>query len=414
MIKLKFLLKFFIFYLLFFIFSSPAFGSESLHFVHQDHLGSSTIVTDSTGKLFSRQVYYPYGTTRSVSGNLPTERQYTGQVSDTDETGLYYYNARYYNPQIGKFTQADTAEDGMNRYAYVRNNPLALVDPSGHQSAFPGKDELPPDASKDISNSWQNTLSALNKRNEVMMQPSYYIPALALGGTTLVGLGALAVPVISATVLSSPAALGVLAAFNIISDTITQAACLGGNNASCGEIIAAAQMDPTGLAGPAALLDEVTDNVEGVYGLTRSMLAARGKKLTTLSPDQVLTDPVTGFTGTIGGYANADEIVVQLTGDRSWNTYILGHEYNHLVDKNMGITDSLQLEIRTRFAELFGDYPLRMRSQISDEIDWFGRQLSKGVSKGRIIGTYNMNPSTAFQKELKPYLRERIIKWLPR
>ena len=94
-------------------------------------MNSSTLVTDSTGKLFSRQVYYPFGTTRSVSGNIPTEKQYTGQVSDQDETGLYYYNARYYNPAIGKFTQADTANGGSNRYAYVRNNPLRYTDPTG-------------------------------------------------------------------------------------------------------------------------------------------------------------------------------------------------------------------------------------------------------------------------------------------
>lgn len=85
--------------------------------------------------MVSKQAYYPYGTPRSVSASVPTERQYTGQVSDTDETGLYYYNARYYNPSLSKFTQADTKDALQNRYAYVGNNPLVLVDPSGHQQA---------------------------------------------------------------------------------------------------------------------------------------------------------------------------------------------------------------------------------------------------------------------------------------
>ncbi|KKS47867.1 hypothetical protein A3J20_03395 [Candidatus Gottesmanbacteria bacterium RIFCSPLOWO2_02_FULL_42_29] len=122
-------------------------SAETLYYIHQDHLGSTLLTTDTTGKNASKQVYFPFGETRKQSlpvGHQTTKRQYTGQVSDTDETGLYYYNARYYNPTIGKFTQADTASDGTNRYAYVRNNPIALVDPSGHQSAFPGKDELPP------------------------------------------------------------------------------------------------------------------------------------------------------------------------------------------------------------------------------------------------------------------------------
>ncbi|KKS47866.1 hypothetical protein A3J20_03390 [Candidatus Gottesmanbacteria bacterium RIFCSPLOWO2_02_FULL_42_29] len=108
------------------------FAAEILYFVHQDHLGSTVLTTDSTGKKASKQVYYPFGETRSADSNLTTKRQYTGQVSDTDETGLYYYNARYYNPTIGKFTQADTASDGTNRYAYVRNNPLRFTDPSGN------------------------------------------------------------------------------------------------------------------------------------------------------------------------------------------------------------------------------------------------------------------------------------------
>ena len=111
------------------------FAAENLSFVHQDHLGSTILITDSTGKLISKQVYYPFGETRnevSEVGYQVTNRQYTGQVSDQDETGLYYYNARYYNPAIAKFTQADTANDQRNRYAYVANNPIRLVDPSGN------------------------------------------------------------------------------------------------------------------------------------------------------------------------------------------------------------------------------------------------------------------------------------------
>lgn len=58
------------------------------------------------------------------------ERQYTGQVSDQDATGLYYYNARYYSPQTANFTQADPIK-GLNRYIYVSSNPLIYIDPEG-------------------------------------------------------------------------------------------------------------------------------------------------------------------------------------------------------------------------------------------------------------------------------------------
>ena len=119
---------------------SEAKAEETLHFIHQDHLGSTSIVTNETGDVIDKQVYYPYGGTRQIDTNSQIntngqtiERQYTSQVSDEDDTGLYYYNARYYNPNIAKFTQADTANDGLNRYAYVANNPVKFIDPSGHQ-----------------------------------------------------------------------------------------------------------------------------------------------------------------------------------------------------------------------------------------------------------------------------------------
>ena len=107
-------------------------GSEQVNYLHQDHLGSTSLVTSNTGQVVSQQVYFPYGSTRTTNGTLPTERAYTGQISDTDLTGLYYYNARYYNPQIAKFTQADSQGDTLNKYTYVGNNPIIFTDPSGN------------------------------------------------------------------------------------------------------------------------------------------------------------------------------------------------------------------------------------------------------------------------------------------
>ena len=112
-------------------------ASESISYIHTDHLGSTILVTDENGDIVTNQVYYPYGDVRNVGVKLPTEKAYTGQVSDEDETGMYYYNARYYNSVSGIFTQADTANDNQNRYAYVKNSPINLIDPSGHDGQEP-------------------------------------------------------------------------------------------------------------------------------------------------------------------------------------------------------------------------------------------------------------------------------------
>lgn len=80
--------------------------------------------------------YFPHGLSRSSSGTLP-DQKFTGQRLDLS-TELYYYGARYYDPEIGRFISADTIvpdftnPQSLNRYTYVLNNPLKYIDPSGH------------------------------------------------------------------------------------------------------------------------------------------------------------------------------------------------------------------------------------------------------------------------------------------
>lgn len=99
-----------------------------------DHLGSASLAMGTSN---TSQRYYPYGGTRS--GGVPTDYQFTGQKRDTG-TGLYYYGARYYDGVSGRFISADTIvpkpgnPQDLNRYAYVRNNPLKYTDPTGMYS----------------------------------------------------------------------------------------------------------------------------------------------------------------------------------------------------------------------------------------------------------------------------------------
>ena len=112
----------------------------TLEYVHQDHLGSTSVTTNGSGASTSARTYLPFGSERSSSGSDPTNRLYTGQRFD-DPVDLYFYNARYYDQNIGRFISADsivsnpTSSQGWNRYSYVQNNPLKYTDPSGNALA---------------------------------------------------------------------------------------------------------------------------------------------------------------------------------------------------------------------------------------------------------------------------------------
>jgi RHS repeat-associated protein len=101
-----------------------------------DHLGSMSMSLNSNATVASEVRYKPFGYRRWASGTVPTHYQFTGQVFDQN-TGLYFYNARFYDHSLGRFIQADTIvpEPGnpqaLNRYSYVYNNPLKYTDPTG-------------------------------------------------------------------------------------------------------------------------------------------------------------------------------------------------------------------------------------------------------------------------------------------
>lgn len=104
-------------------------STQGISYLHGDWLGSTVLVTTTTGQKDSSVVYYPYGR-ETTSLTTKTDKFYTGQRKDTS-SNLYFYNARYYNSKTGHFVSADKAAGG-NRYAYVSNNPVMKNDPSGN------------------------------------------------------------------------------------------------------------------------------------------------------------------------------------------------------------------------------------------------------------------------------------------
>jgi RHS repeat-associated protein len=169
--------------------TSPS--SDSVIYLHGDHLGSVSVVSGWSGSattLVSSQRFDPWGKVLAGGNVTQTRTNYTGQELDT--TGLLYYHARFYDPNLGRFLSADTVVPGsasgsmngvalkpltvdfhepgfvaglngengqafwfqmsdkerqhagspwgpgnpqaLNRYSYVQNNPLRYVDPSGH------------------------------------------------------------------------------------------------------------------------------------------------------------------------------------------------------------------------------------------------------------------------------------------
>jgi len=106
---------------------------NSLYFLHTDHLGSTRAITDRAGNVIARYDYWPYGApyNQQPQGDSPlVERLYTSQIYDQG-SDLYFYNARYYNPELGTFISADQVQ-GPNRYAYVSDNPVNITDSSGN------------------------------------------------------------------------------------------------------------------------------------------------------------------------------------------------------------------------------------------------------------------------------------------
>jgi RHS repeat-associated protein len=128
------------------------------YYYHPDHLGSTSWVTDQNARVHERVEYFPYGAvwrdTRSDIGASPVKGQrflFTGKEID-EETGLYYFGARYYDPVRVLWKSVDPADRfaragdavGLNVYQYAAWSPTRYVDPAGRQEVESDAEEEEP------------------------------------------------------------------------------------------------------------------------------------------------------------------------------------------------------------------------------------------------------------------------------
>ena len=115
-------------------FETPDY-EQLIFFYHPDHLGSTSLVTDNSGNVVQSVAYIPYGEVfvEERNGTWNTPYLFNGKELD-EETGLYYYGARYLNPTNGMWLSTDPLFEkyvGMSPYNYCAGNPVKLVDPDG-------------------------------------------------------------------------------------------------------------------------------------------------------------------------------------------------------------------------------------------------------------------------------------------
>jgi RHS repeat-associated protein len=120
----------------------PPVTINTVYYYHPDHLGTSTFLTDYYGAKYQFFLNLPFGET--MAEQLPstyykTPYKFNGKELD-EETGLYYYGARYYDPRISIWLSVDPLAEQtphVSPYAFCLNNPIRYNDPTGMSAEDP-------------------------------------------------------------------------------------------------------------------------------------------------------------------------------------------------------------------------------------------------------------------------------------
>jgi len=112
--------------------TAPLYKKEgnSYYWYLNDHLGTPQKMIADSGQIVWSAKYDSFGNVVIETAAIYNNLRLPGQYFDS-ETGLYYNRHRYYDPNTGRYLRVDPAEDGLNLYVYVHNNPLIFIDPLG-------------------------------------------------------------------------------------------------------------------------------------------------------------------------------------------------------------------------------------------------------------------------------------------
>ena len=117
-------------------FQDPDAYEKLQFYYHSDHLGSSSYITNLDGEVVQHIEYVPFGEVFIEERNSIWNTPYLFNAKEFDEeTGLYYYGARYYDPHLSLWMSTDALKEkvpNVSSYAYTENNPITYVDPDGN------------------------------------------------------------------------------------------------------------------------------------------------------------------------------------------------------------------------------------------------------------------------------------------
>ncbi|MET7441384.1 RHS repeat-associated core domain-containing protein, partial [Streptomyces sp. NPDC005568] len=162
--------------------NSMTTGGKAYYYL-TDAIGSVIALTDEDGNKVDSYTYSPRGVRILAQSTEPVAQPYRFAGGYQDPTGLYHLKARYYDANIGRFTQPDPSGQEQNPYLYAEGDPVNRIDPNGLLSFGDVADWL------DSSNDWVGAAVGCVAGIEAAAETGTISYASAVGGVVGAGVG---------------------------------------------------------------------------------------------------------------------------------------------------------------------------------------------------------------------------------